>query len=339
MEEKPLSNNKIKVSVIIPAYNVEKYIEKCIRSVINQTLKDIEIIVINDGSTDNTKKIIENIMSYDKRIILINKKNAGLSSARNSGISVAKGEYIQHIDGDDSFESNGCEELYNFAKEKNLDMAVVSYIAETKEGSKILIKDNLPENVIYTGEEYLKYFFDDESKASVCAKFIKRELYYNISHPESISLGEDLATTPRLAIRSTKIAKYHNSFLNYTYNDNSITRNKFGTKMFQLFEVFDIIRNDFKVNKKLEKFNSQITSLETMRVNAFLVLPSFWEDEGYIKSFNLVLSFFKNKNPIPKRITFFKSMILKFLFIFPYKYNLILAIKLSNILSKLKNNQ
>ena len=89
--------NNIKVSVIIPVYNVEKYIERCILSVINQTLKDIEIIIVNDGSTDDTKKIIEKYLD-DKRIVYIEQKNSGLSGARNKGLSIAKGDYISFID-------------------------------------------------------------------------------------------------------------------------------------------------------------------------------------------------------------------------------------------------
>lgn len=332
--------SNIKVSVIIPAYNVEQYIKNTLNSVINQSLNEIEIIVINDGSTDNTKEIIEDFIKMDNRIILINKPNGGLSSARNSGISIAKGEYIQHIDGDDTFQSTGCEELYNFAKNKELDMVVVSYIAETIKGSKLLVEDNLPENKIFTGDEYLKYFFNDESKPSVCAKLIKRSLYNNILHPEEISLGEDLATTPRLALRANRIAKYHKCFLNYTYNNNSISRNRFGTKMYQLFDVFEVIRQDFKNMGKYEIFKKSILNLEALRINSFLVLPTFWNDEGYEKSIKLILIFLKENSQlnVPKKLHFIKKLLFKLLLLLPYRYNLRLVIFTSNIFSKIKYN-
>lgn len=103
---------KIKVSVIIPVYNVEEYIEKCLDSVVNQTLKEIEIIVVNDGTKDNSMKKIEKYFS-DSRIKIINKQNGGQSSARNAGLAISKGEYISFIDSDDFIEEKMLEELYN----------------------------------------------------------------------------------------------------------------------------------------------------------------------------------------------------------------------------------
>lgn len=102
----------VKVSVIIPVYNVEKYIEQCVESVLNQTLKEIEIIIVNDGTQDNSIQKIEKYMK-DKRIILINKENGGISSARNTGLKIAKGEYVSFIDSDDFIEPHMIEELYN----------------------------------------------------------------------------------------------------------------------------------------------------------------------------------------------------------------------------------
>lgn len=119
--------NKIKVSVIIPAYNVEKYIERCILSVINQTLKEIEIIIVNDGSNDNTKKIIEKFLG-NNRIIYIEQKNSGLSAARNAGLKVAKGEFISFIDSDDYVDLNFLERLYVSAVQNNAEIAVSSII-------------------------------------------------------------------------------------------------------------------------------------------------------------------------------------------------------------------
>lgn len=103
---------KIKVSVIVPIYNVEEYIEECVTSILKQTLKEIEIILVNDGTKDNSMKIIEKYFD-DKRIKVINKENGGLSSARNAGLKIAKGEYISFIDSDDYIEKTMLEDLYN----------------------------------------------------------------------------------------------------------------------------------------------------------------------------------------------------------------------------------
>ena len=105
--------NKPKISIIIPVYNVEKYLEQCLKSVINQTFKDIEIICINDGSTDNSLEILEAFQKQDERIKIINKQNEGQGIARNEGLKVAKGEYISFIDPDDWVAQGMYEFLYN----------------------------------------------------------------------------------------------------------------------------------------------------------------------------------------------------------------------------------
>ena len=120
--------NNIKVSVVVPAYNVENYIEDCLKSLINQTLKEIEIIVVNDGSTDNTFEIINKYANLDFRIKVISQENQGISVTRNNGIKIAKGEYIGFVDSDDWVDENYFEELYNTAKKFDADISVASIL-------------------------------------------------------------------------------------------------------------------------------------------------------------------------------------------------------------------
>src|SRR5699024_6933853 len=110
-----------KVSVIVPVYNVEKYIEKCIQTLVNQTLQDLEIIIVNDGSTDNSEKIIKKYKKEYKNIIYVTKENGGLSSARNFGLLYATGEYVAFLDSDDYVDKIIYEKMYNKAKETNSD--------------------------------------------------------------------------------------------------------------------------------------------------------------------------------------------------------------------------
>ncbi len=119
--------NSIKVSVIIPVYNVEKYLRQCLNSVVNQTLEDIEIIVINDGSTDNTLKIVQEYATKYKNIKIIDKQNEGCYKARNIGLETAMGEYIAFLDSDDYIESNIYEKLYLKAKETDADIVSSNY--------------------------------------------------------------------------------------------------------------------------------------------------------------------------------------------------------------------
>ena len=114
----------VKISVIIPVYNVEKYLKECLDSVINQTLKDIEIICVNDGSTDNSLNILENYAKKDNRIIVISQKNKGLSGARNTGLKYCSGEYVSFIDSDDYVSKDLFELTYNNAISNNSDLVI-----------------------------------------------------------------------------------------------------------------------------------------------------------------------------------------------------------------------
>ena len=121
----------MKVSVIIPVYNVENYIEKCLESVINQTIDEIEIIVVNDGSTDLSKERINKYLNkYKDKIKYLEKENGGLSSARNYGMKFATGEYIAFLDGDDYIELDAYQKMYEKAKEENADMVECDFLWE-----------------------------------------------------------------------------------------------------------------------------------------------------------------------------------------------------------------
>lgn len=123
----------IKISIIVPVYNVEQYLGKCLESLTNQTLSDIEIICINDGSTDNSAVILQEYAKKDNRIKILTQENAGISNARNNGLKVAKGEYIGFCDSDDHVDSDFYEKLYTSAKKYNADIAVANIIKIRKD--------------------------------------------------------------------------------------------------------------------------------------------------------------------------------------------------------------
>ncbi len=115
------------ISIIVPVYNVEQYLEKCVKSIIRQTYKNIEIILIDDGATDSSGKICDKLKLKDNRIKVIHKENGGLSDARNAGLKVAKGEYIGFVDSDDYIKEDMFETLYNLNKKYNSEISIVSY--------------------------------------------------------------------------------------------------------------------------------------------------------------------------------------------------------------------
>ena len=133
--------NEIKVSIIVPIYNVEKYLKKCMDTIIHQTLKDIEIICVNDGSTDKSRKIIEKYAKKDPRIIILDKENGGLSSARNAGMKIARGEYLGFVDSDDWVDKTMFEKLYNNAKQFDSQMSICAVHKYDDRTKKLLYDD------------------------------------------------------------------------------------------------------------------------------------------------------------------------------------------------------
>lgn len=181
-----------KVSVIIPVYNTEKYLAQCLDSVLNQTLQDIEVICVNDGSTDGSLEILNQYAAKDKRIKIIDQKNAGQGAARNSALKIARGEYICFLDSDDWLDKNTCKELYEYAKKLNLDMINFEGI------NYDVVKDNFYEvpglkinyvsnyNKVYSKEEVLSFI--DKVTVSACLMFYNADFIRNndIKFPEGL---------------------------------------------------------------------------------------------------------------------------------------------------------
>lgn len=292
---------RIKVSIIIPAYNSGKYIVRCVESAIKQTLREVEIIVVNDGSTDNTQDLIENLSLKDDRVIIINKRNGGLSSARNTGLDIAKGEYIQHLDGDDWIEPMACEETYQYASKNNIDIVVSDYYRDNDEGEVKYIRDLSSEKIIPSNEEYLRYFFQRKTIPAVWNKLIKREVYGDTRHPEGVFQGEDVAVMPRLILRSKKIEKLNKAFVHYIVNPNSITNFETTKKMYQLFEAYDEIEGFLRRVGKYEKFKDDLMLMRYINFIAFIRRKPFYHDNNYKKGLNYISSSLKRNN-------IFKSM-------------------------------
>uniref|UniRef100_UPI003AEFCC04 glycosyltransferase family 2 protein n=1 Tax=Cetobacterium sp. TaxID=2071632 RepID=UPI003AEFCC04 len=169
----------LKVSIIIPVYNVELYLREALDSVINQTLKEIEIIIVNDGSTDNSLEIVKEYETKDHRIIVINQENQGLSGARNSGLKIAKGHYIYFMDSDDYIALDTLEICYECALEKQLDFVFFDAQSFTKDDIDISEYNydrsrNIKEKTIYSGKEALKKLLNQKKyRSAVWLNFIR----------------------------------------------------------------------------------------------------------------------------------------------------------------------
>lgn len=292
--------NNIKVSVIIPAYNIENYIEKSIKSVIEQTLKEIEIIVVNDGSQDGTLKIIENLMKEDKRIILVNKENKGLSAARNTGLMCAKGEYIAHLDGDDWIEKEYLEDTYVFAKSNNLDMVVTDYYEDYGNNKLLYINDLKLENekIIY-GNKYREIVYKNGVSNSVWNKLVKKDLYFNnnIFFLENISMGEDLAVNLRLIYTIEKVGKIEKAYIHYIQRPSSLTKTKNNKAkyLYPYITLFDILKNFLVIRGIYEAEKDKIYNYEVNSLKTFVFQDADWKNKNYINGINRCLELVKDK--------------------------------------------
>lgn len=292
--------NDIKVSVIIPAYNIENYIEKSIKSVIKQTLKEIEIIVVNDGSQDGTLKIIEKLMKEDKRIVLINKKNGGVSQARNDGIKKARGEYISFIDGDDWIEKEYLEDTYVFAKNNNLDMVVTDYYEDYENNKLLYIYDLKLENKkIISGNKYRDIFYKNGISNSVWNKLVKKDLYFNnnIFFLENISMGEDLAVNLRLMYTIKKVGKIEKAYIHYIQRSSSLTKEKSNKAkyLYPYITLFDKLKDFLVIRDIYETEKDKIYNYEVNSLKTFVFQDADWKNKNYINGLNRCLDLVKDK--------------------------------------------
>lgn len=289
--------SEIKVSVIIPVYNVEKYLDKCLTSVVNQTLKNIEIIIVNDGSTDKSLEIIKKYL-FDSRIILINKENGGISSARNTGLNLAKGEYIQFLDGDDWLDYDYLEKNYQYAKENNLDI-ITSGIVLEYEDRTIFYNKNININKIYTKDEYFDIIFYNKDIINVTTKFYKLSLYKknDIFFPKNISLGEDLVICVKTIYYSLRIGVNEEANYHYIQRKSSLSRRLTLEAINELFFCFEILFRFFKKNNS--KYLDGVYMLSLLHLNKFLKCRPIF-NRNYFKKCEEFISLVKRKEYLEK---------------------------------------
>lgn len=214
------------VSVIIPVYNVEKYLERCVTSVRGQSYGNLEIILVDDGSPDECGIICDQFAKKDVRIRVIHKTNGGLSSARNAGMEIACGEYLFFLDSDDYISNDCISYLYELLVRTDSDIAVGDYIVTSEESVAFSKRDNISVmEESYSNVEAINQLFTSTNVKMVTAwmKLYKRELFDGIRFPEGV-LHEDEATTYRVYYRSEKIVASNKCVYAYYSNPESITR-------------------------------------------------------------------------------------------------------------------
>lgn len=283
-----------KVSIIIPIYNISEYIEECIISLCKQTYKKIEIILIDDGSTDNSGKICDEFEKKDKRIVVIHKENGGISDARNRGLDICTGEYIFFLDGDDYVEPNIIEILVSLLEKNSADISVV-----LKVGHHCITE----ELVIGNSEKMYQYLLD-KSAVEMWGKLYKNKLFKDVRFPIG-KIHEDAYVLPTVIFNAKKIVVYNKGFYHYRQRENSIMGELRKGNVKGLIEC-----NLFGIEyiKQLSKKKSYILSIQKMHFYIILwyylnIIRNITDDEKKKNANKEIARFYKKtmglylKNP------------------------------------------
>lgn len=251
-----------KISIIVPVYNVEEYLERCVDSILNQTFKDFELILVNDGSTDNSPIICDTYAQKDNRVKVIHKKNEGSAIARNVGLNICKGKYIGFVDSDDYIFKTMYENLLNIIIKENAEIAICKY-KNFKSYEDIKFENSKRTLKSFNNIEALEnYFLDYGHKDRIIHtliwdKLYKRELFDEIRFP-NVSFAEDGYVVYKLLYKSKKTIFVYDTLYYYFERLGSLSRTTFSEKYLEIYkdikEIFDFM---YKRNKSLAKMSAK----------------------------------------------------------------------------------
>jgi glycosyltransferase involved in cell wall biosynthesis len=234
------------VSIIVPCYNVEKYLGRCINSILNQTYNNIEILLVDDGSTDNSGKIADELAKKDQRIKVIHKLNEGLGFARNSAINIVTGDFITTIDSDDIVSNNYIEKFLSLINKYNSDIAVSQFIT-FKEIIPFVREDYYKEGALSPYEAVKTMFYQAKFDTSAWAKLYKTSLFNGVRYSHT-AISEDLETTYKLMLKSKKIAYTMEPTYFYYLRNDSMTGCQFNKKKLDVIKVSTSVERDVTNN-------------------------------------------------------------------------------------------
>lgn len=285
-----------KVSIIVPVYNVERYLEKCLNSLVRQTLQDIEIIIVNDGSKDASQEIIDKFVErYPDKIISFQKENGGLSDARNYGLDRCNGEFIGFVDSDDYVNETMFEEMYHLAKKYEAEMVICNLQKVNERGEitqKLTQIPNFPEKIIL--KDNISVFSDLSYFA--CNKLFKKELFKEKRFKKGVHF-EDIQLIPQLLLECKVIAqtqKYH-----YQYFERSDSISKTHTeKGLDILKAVDEVAQSFE--KSIYSYHKEaLKNFKILEgVYTFLAYLAFVKEEKLFHEMSYKLRIFMKENSI-----------------------------------------
>lgn len=235
------------LSIILPVYNGEQYIEKCIKQITEQNYKNFELIIVNDGSNDNTLKLINKYIKQDKRIVLIDKKNTGVSNSRNIGIMKAKGNYIAFVDVDDIIDPTIYEKMIKKLELSNADVCVCNYKEYFLNKNKYVPSKYALKNEIISKETAIRNYLLDKIGPAIWDKTYKSNIVKNTRFEESLNIGEDILYCLNILFKTNKVATIEDELYYYVQQDKSVMH-KINEKYLQFKKVTGLI------NKKDQEY-------------------------------------------------------------------------------------
>lgn len=226
----------MKISIIVPIYNVEKYLDKCIKSIVNQSFKNLEIILVDDGSPDNCPAICDEWTIKDSRIKVVHKENGGLSDARNAGLAVATGEYIAFVDSDDYIEADMYKKLLSVALNNKCDIVSCKLRMVYENDKNFVTKDDSEDIIIYSTEDAMSALIDDKIRQVVWNKLYKADIIKNIPFDVG-KYHEDEFWSYKAIGNATKIVTIDYTGYNYLQRSDSIMGNDYSLKRLDAVEA------------------------------------------------------------------------------------------------------
>lgn len=223
------------VSVIVPIYKVEKELDRCVQSILNQTYKNLEIILVDDGSPDSCPTMCDEYAKKDKRIVVIHKENGGLSDARNAGLDIARGEYLAFIDSDDWVAVNFIEHLVINLETTKSDISICGYTLVNEEGKLRHYSTEKEIEVFEHNEALHELFAQQKFGCMICLKLYRHDLFETVRFPKD-RLYEDIAVSLPLFDKSKKCVLSNSELYYYFQRDSSIVNSKFSSKKLDMLE-------------------------------------------------------------------------------------------------------
>lgn len=278
--------NNIKISIIVPVYNTEKYLKRCLDSLVSQTLNDIEIIIVNDGSFDNSQSIIDQYSKmHPGKIIPFNKENGGLSDARNFGLKHVRGEYISFVDSDDYVDKDMCERMYNKGIQTQSDV-VCSPITFIWENNRKVKKSFFPDIDIFG-----KGILESPRILNIVSSYAVTKIYkHNFwkKHNFTFPVGqcfEDSALIYNILLKANKVESVNIPFYNYIKDIESSICNTVDRRIFDIFKSCDSIINFYKINSAYYKIETTIISICCKHINMRIKSLKNCNDNNLINDF------------------------------------------------------